>query len=87
MEVQTSETLSDTEKSEEMEVTNPNEKEETQDTMRKIEQEFSELKDSLFTNSIKWLEKDFERISSGLDETKQNHKFFVLFTISFKRFP
>lgn len=49
-----------------MDISQPNEREETQDTMRKIEQEFAELKDSLFTNSIKWLEKDFERISSGL---------------------
>ena len=35
--------------------------------MKKIEQEFAELKDSLFSNSIKWLEKDFQRIRSGME--------------------
>lgn len=41
-------------------------KEEISDNMKKIEKEFSELKDSLFSNSIKWLETDRQRIQSGI---------------------
>ena len=54
--------LQDTENQEKSSVEQRNE---VVDTMSKIEKEFAELKDSLFSNSIKWLEKDAQRISSG----------------------
>merc|ERR1712137_405484 len=38
------------------------------DNMEKIEKEFTDLKDSLFSNSIEWLQKDVKSIKSGTHE-------------------